>query len=207
MNFRAIFDQSPLATAALASLPVSDSPSEFWPGVTHGMEAACGKRSDLMKARSTHTSPSGSIVLICSMRTYLPFIKWRSSKRSRRRSKLTTSFPNCPGGIIRPLFDHTTDKTCLPLSPAEAAKALLTLQAYKLGGLSGLEANYRDAPSSQSQSTCLSLGGTLFETLLLNFVSYFGDNPMPKDRKRRILYGSERKRCQLPRIRKDTSTT
>ncbi len=72
------------------------------------------------------------------------------------------------------LFDHTTAQDRIMLSPAEAARWLVTVQAYDTGGL---KTPYRNDKSSRPApcntfGCALVEGATLKETLLLNLVVY-----------------------------------
>jgi len=70
------------------------------------------------------------------------------------------------------LFDHTTEGKGLTLTPAQAARALVTAQAFGLGGLSGVRnVSFVDAAGAQG-IVFLVEGENLFETLVLNLVQY-----------------------------------
>jgi CRISPR system Cascade subunit CasA len=70
------------------------------------------------------------------------------------------------------LFDHHTDDEALSLSPAKAARALVTLQTFGLAGLSGIRGDtFTDAPWTRGV-VFLIQGRNLFETLMLNALSY-----------------------------------
>ncbi|MFC0529058.1 type I-E CRISPR-associated protein Cse1/CasA [Phytohabitans kaempferiae] len=87
------------------------------------------------------------------------------------------------------LFDHTTSRDEIMLAPAEAARWLVTLQAYDPGGL---KSPYTKEKSSQAAPAnwfgmVLVEGSNLKETLLLNLMPYDPDgeqprNTFPKDR-------------------------
>ena len=76
-------------------------------------------------------------------------------------------------GANATLFDHTTNSQALALQPAEAARILLMLQAYGLGGMGaasiGNDKYYKDSPFSRG-ILFLNRGENLFETLMLNLV-------------------------------------
>ncbi|WP_431033947.1 type I-E CRISPR-associated protein Cse1/CasA [Streptomyces sp. P6-2-1] len=85
-------------------------------------------------------------------------------------------------GSSRTLFDHTTATERPELSPAEAARWLVTMQAYDTGGQkTGYEKSR--APSQASLGSdfgCVLLeGDTLRRTLLLNLVAYRPDEGHP----------------------------
>lgn len=70
------------------------------------------------------------------------------------------------------LFNHNTDEGNVALTPAEAARALVTAQAFGLAGLSGgLSENFTDGTCARG-ILFLVQGDTLFETLLLNLLRY-----------------------------------
>jgi CRISPR system Cascade subunit CasA len=82
------------------------------------------------------------------------------------------------------LFDHQMVDTPPALTPAEAARLLVAVQAFDLGGiktsdnLQGKE-SADGAPLVQS-AVCLARGANLFETLLLNLHGYDpDDNDLP----------------------------
>jgi CRISPR system Cascade subunit CasA len=77
------------------------------------------------------------------------------------------------------LFDHTSDRSGLTLTPAEAARAVVGLQAFSVGGLvSHLPGEDKQGHKSAKGSppvkgaVALVKGETLFETLALNLHQY-----------------------------------
>jgi len=83
------------------------------------------------------------------------------------------------------LFDHTTDDMELAVSPAEAARALVTAQMFSFGGLCrkttshfGYLGSYKQAALTKGIHITLS-GRNLFETLMLNLLVYDRDDPIP----------------------------
>jgi len=77
------------------------------------------------------------------------------------------------------LFDHHTHERAPDVKPAQAARALVALQAFGLAGLSGLPQKFTDAPCARGV-IFLVQGETLFETLALNLVRYTDNEPMPR---------------------------
>lgn len=79
-------------------------------------------------------------------------------------------------GNNKTIFDHTTDDTSLALSPAEAARALITTQMFALGGLNKKTTNWFDFQQSYLNASLVSgifialTGESLFETLMLNLL-------------------------------------
>jgi CRISPR system Cascade subunit CasA len=76
------------------------------------------------------------------------------------------------------LFDHNTKAVGLSLTPAQAARALITSQLFGFGGTSGVKENFTDAFGSKGV-LFLAQGQNLFETLMLNMIEYGEDNPLP----------------------------
>ncbi len=82
------------------------------------------------------------------------------------------------------LFDHHTEVEGIALSPAQAARVLVTVQAFGLCGTKGPTMQFTDAPWARGV-IFLVQGRTLFETLALNLIrpprDMIGDDPS-KDR-------------------------
>ena len=76
------------------------------------------------------------------------------------------------------LFDHNTKSVGLSLTPAQAARALITSQLFGFGGTSGVSENFTDAPGAKG-ILFLARSRNLFETLILNMVQYEEDKPLP----------------------------
>jgi CRISPR system Cascade subunit CasA len=85
------------------------------------------------------------------------------------------------------LADHTTDDRSPGMTPAEAARALITHETFALGGAVGylktcekdIDKRASDAPSARG-AICLLSGANLFQTLILNLAEYDPD-VRPKD--------------------------
>lgn len=82
------------------------------------------------------------------------------------------------------LFDRSIDAHPEPMKPAEAARCLVALQAFAVGGLVSFqtgEQKHRSADASPlvKGAVLLLSGGNLFETLLLNMVNVDGDTSSP----------------------------
>jgi CRISPR system Cascade subunit CasA len=69
------------------------------------------------------------------------------------------------------LFEHSYTERPLPLAASVAARYLLALQGYGLGGGISKPFNFTDAPLARGY-TVLALGENLFETLLLNLIDH-----------------------------------
>lgn len=76
------------------------------------------------------------------------------------------------------LFDHHLDDDRTAVSPAEAARALVTHQAYALGGGVNKPFNLADAPLA-GRLCVLPQGPTLAETIALCLVRYGDGAPIP----------------------------
>ncbi|RMG98527.1 MAG: type I-E CRISPR-associated protein Cse1/CasA [Chloroflexi bacterium] len=96
-----------------------------------------------------------------------PFYQSDSNdKRAVRKSIVTLKYGT--GFRHNPLFDHDNDVRGLTLSPANAARNLLVVQAFGLGGDRGM---LTDAPWSKGVVFFVH-GSTLKETLFLNLLPY-----------------------------------
>jgi len=89
-------------------------------------------------------------------------------------------------GNNKTLFDHTFESACPSLTPAAAARYLVTHQAFALGGLVTPEkgkpaTKYADAAPLARGAVMLVKGTSLFQTLLLNLHRYVPaeDEPIP----------------------------
>jgi CRISPR system Cascade subunit CasA len=71
------------------------------------------------------------------------------------------------------LFDHHTENGMISLSPAEAARMLITAQSFSFGFR-----NFKDGPSSRGVNFLLE-GKNFFQSLLLNMVLYSKERPFP----------------------------
>jgi len=89
-------------------------------------------------------------------------------------------------GNNKVFFDHSVDATLPYFRPDEAARALVTAQYFSLGGLAkkttnhfGFQQSYYQAPLVAGIPTLLS-GESLYETIVLNLLTYQGDRPIPR---------------------------
>ncbi len=69
------------------------------------------------------------------------------------------------------LFSHQNEDEGVTLTPGQAARALLTAQAFHMAGLSGLEQKFTDSTCTRGV-ILLAQGDNLFETLMLNLLQY-----------------------------------
>ena len=89
---------------------------------------------------------------------------------------MTTLLPPVASGNNKTLFSHRIDSDALALSPAEAARALVTAQYFDLGGLNkktsnyfGYQKSFYHAPFVAGMPSIV-MGDTLFETIALNML-------------------------------------
>ncbi|MCB0109687.1 MAG: type I-E CRISPR-associated protein Cse1/CasA, partial [Caldilineaceae bacterium] len=91
---------------------------------------------------------------------------YQSDRNGKRDSVVTLKYGT--GFRHNPLFDHDNDEIFLSLSPAVAARSLVTIQAFGLGGAGGTRT---DAPWSKGVIYFVH-GANLKETLFLNLLPY-----------------------------------
>ncbi|MEU4636018.1 type I-E CRISPR-associated protein Cse1/CasA [Micromonospora chalcea] len=91
--------------------------------------------------------------------------------------------PHLAVGNNTTLFDHTTAADEVRLSPAEAARWLVTLQAYDPGGMKTPYAKDKSSQAAPANGMGMVLveGSNLKETLLLNLLPYLPDEEMPRN--------------------------
>jgi len=102
------------------------------------------------------------------------------AKDDRVKLKSVTSLiHDVASGNNGTLFDHHLDEDGLSLSAAQAASYLIAAQAFGLAGLSGLDDKFSYAPCVGGVLFFVQ-GDTLFQTLLLNWITYDDYSPMPR---------------------------
>ena len=93
--------------------------------------------------------------------------------RVKPKSVLTLILDMSSAGI----FEHSeTDR--VTLSPAQAARALITAETFSIAGLSGLEQKFTDCTVTRGVHFLVE-GDSLFETLALNLLPYPDEGVMP----------------------------
>lgn|GEM_PF-717621 len=105
--------------------------------------------------------------------TTRPFLQCPAVARVRT-SSVAKLVPYRAAGNNVTLFDHTTAKDEIRLTPAEAARWLVTLQTYDPGGTKSpyeRDKSSEKAPGNR-YGMVLVEGGSLKETLLLNLIRY-----------------------------------
>lgn len=172
--------ESPLVTAALHRLLLAVLHRVFGPD-THEKWAALWEagRWDAVRLDAYLDRWSHRFDLFHPQR---PF--YQASDERVKPKSVVSLVQHIASGNNPTLFDHHTEGEGLTLTPAEAARMLVTAQAFGLGGLSGLPQKFTDGPCARGV-LFLVQGGTLFETLALNLVRYPSDNVMqyyPDDR-------------------------
>lgn len=80
------------------------------------------------------------------------------------------------------LFDHRIDAAPRPISAAEAARTVVAMQAFAVGGGISKPFNFGHGPITRG-FTLLALGDSLFQTLALNLVAYNEEEPLPRGRR------------------------
>jgi CRISPR system Cascade subunit CasA len=95
-------------------------------------------------------------------------------KRVKSKSTISLSHDRASGNNPT-LFDHHTEDGGEELTPAQAARALITAQMFGLAGLSGLDQKFTDGTCA-SGIIFLVQGDNLKQTLLLNMIQYPPDN-------------------------------
>ncbi len=98
---------------------------------------------------------------------------YQTTEQIGKPLSLAALMPERAGGNNATLFDHSTDDQFLLTSLSEAARLIITAQAFSLGGgNSGIKGkNFTDAPCSRGV-LCFAEGQNLFETLVLNLIPY-----------------------------------
>jgi len=109
-----------------------------------------------------------------------PFFQAADSRVKQK--SIISLVPHMSSGNNATLFDHHTEATGAVVSPAQAARILITAMSFGLAGLSGLKQKFTDCPSARGV-TFLIEGDTLFETLLLNLIRFDKNHPdnMPRN--------------------------
>jgi CRISPR system Cascade subunit CasA len=107
---------------------------------------------------------------------------FQDARLQRNSESVSSLVVHVAAGNDPTLFDHHTETERLVLKPDEATRALVTIQAFGLGGTKGPADNpnyppFNNAPCARG-AIFLMEGQTLFETLMLNLF----DPDMPSNR-------------------------
>jgi len=97
-----------------------------------------------------------------------------ADRRVKAKSTINLSHDRASGNNAT-LFDHHTEATGETLTPAQAARVLVTGQAYGLAGLSGITQKFTDGPCAGG-IIFLVEGDNLKQTCLLNMIMYPPDD-------------------------------
>lgn len=175
-NIKEIFDSSPLINAALYRFLLVILHRVFGPESINSWES-------LWKMGQFNMTDLASYLDRWYDRFDLfndvhPFYQKIVSKKKVKQVPINDLIPELARGNNPTLFDHTTDDNPPPLSANQAAKILLAIQQFKLGGLSGLGENFVDAPAARN-ALFFVRGSSLFKTLMLNMVNYDKHHPIP----------------------------
>jgi CRISPR system Cascade subunit CasA len=103
-----------------------------------------------------------------------PFFQ-RAGFTTKEPSSCNRLFQELSRGNNAALFDHTTDEPPPVLTPDQAARAVITEQAFAVGGGKSDTGNTTHAPLVAG-AVVLVRGDTLFETLWLNLSLYDGEH-------------------------------
>lgn len=95
-----------------------------------------------------------------------------------KKTPITSLIIHAASGNNATLFDHTTSAANISLTPAQAAKTLITSQLFGIGGTSSISENFVDAPAAKG-ILFFAYGRSLFESLMLNLIRYDEDHPLP----------------------------
>lgn len=98
---------------------------------------------------------------------------------AEKDSPLSRLLPWQPSGNNPVFWEHVHDNSSQAFTPAQAARALVLVHPYALGGGVARPFNFTDGTISGSL-VCVALGSSLAQTVLLNTVRYAGDEPIPR---------------------------
>ena len=169
-EIREIFDPSPLVTVALHRLLLAILHRIFGPASAEEWKSLWESRHFNERQLQNYLNKWHSRFDLFDKE--YPF--YQTAEFGTRKVKtvmINNMLPEMARGNNPTLFDHTFDNGCASLDCAAAARNLISLQAFKLGGLSGLGANFVDAPSARSV-IFLVRADDLFGTLMLNAIRY-----------------------------------
>jgi CRISPR system Cascade subunit CasA len=179
---RVIVDESPLVTAALHRLLLAVLHRCFGPDTPQIW-------ANLWRGRSEGFPMDG-------IRAYLrqwehrfdlfdparPFYQTAALQTRLQRLSVSKLVPELASGNNATLFDHTCDRDACWLTPAAAARAIISAQSFSACGLVSFvrkEDRSADAAPLASGAVVLVRGETLTETLLLNLHQYDPDEGEP----------------------------
>ncbi|MGQ0600832.1 MAG: type I-E CRISPR-associated protein Cse1/CasA, partial [Anaerolineales bacterium] len=102
---------------------------------------------------------------------------WQAPNLESRVETVSSLRAHIAAGADATWFDHTTEVSGYPMTAAQAARALVAIQAFGLAGTKGPTMSFNNAPCSRGVVFVVK-GNTLFETLMLNLfdpdLPYYG---------------------------------
>jgi CRISPR system Cascade subunit CasA len=111
-----------------------------------------------------------------------PFYQCTEPIEKERTASLAILVHEVASGSNATLFDHATDEIELCLSPASAARMLLTVPLYGFSGRVSGPAYFSDGPCVRD-ILFLAEGSSLFKTLVLNLLEYNDNYPIQATQK------------------------
>lgn len=174
----AIFDQSPLVTAALHRLLLAILHRNFGPASRNEWKALWqASHFDENKLNDYFATWHHRFELFDEDRPFYQVIEFPSGNKIIAINEILSELSKQNTAAW---FDHSTYENAPDLTLPEAARALITIQSYKLAGtFIPPKLSYTDAPTARAIYFLIT-GGNLFETLLFNLVRYCDDIPIPK---------------------------
>jgi CRISPR system Cascade subunit CasA len=92
---------------------------------------------------------------------------WQAPNLESRIETVSSLRAHLASGADATWFDHTTEASGYPMTAAQAARALVAIQAFGLAGTKGPTMSFNNAPCSRGVVFVVK-GQTLFKTLMLN---------------------------------------
>lgn len=167
-ELRELYDESPLVTAALHRLLLAILHRLFGPASRrdwHGLWQQGRWPAEPLEAYFTQWRDRFEL-----FHADRPFFQAPDDRvRPKSVMHLIHSVGNNPT-----LFSHQNEAEGVTLTPGQAARALVTAQAFHMAGLSGLEQKFTDGTCTRGV-VLLAQGDNLFETLMLNLLQYPSD--------------------------------
>jgi CRISPR system Cascade subunit CasA len=163
-----IFDQSPLTAPAIMRLLLVILHRNFGPATINEWGSIWAKkRFDFKKLEGYLTEWNNRFYLLDER---YPFYQRPDIEYSKRTpiSKLSHDIASAHNPA---LFDHSSDDTPALVSLHQAARLLVTMQPFAIGGGKSQTSNFMHGTMVGGAIVMLK-GSTLFETLMLNLVQY-----------------------------------
>ncbi len=177
-EIRAIADQSPLITLALHRLLLAvlhrafDGPQDLDAWI------------DLWSAGRWDEEQTSGYLEKCRQRLDLfhperPFYQVPFMADGGGQLPVAVLAQELAAGNNATLFDHHFNAAPGPMAPSEAARNLVALQAFAIGGGVSKPFNFMGGPLTAGLTMLMS-GKTLFQTLALNLLAYNEAEPIPR---------------------------